>query len=340
MDPFQPAGRLVRQATHQQSPSGPHDLPVEPGLGADIPARLSYGALSRSCHSCDSQILYADHVEPASKIRRDFLGPVLARVGLLGLQSGHGQLDPLTTFRPSHCPRQPALKMAEPAPPCGTEPGHSEHLACGQRRADDHAPVDADDFTVAWRGDGFRERCECDMPALGAVHGDPVGGRLRNGTGPSEPYPSSLGDPHFTNLPAEPMHLPRLDSDDPEPFIVPGFAPRGLAVRAREEIRHRLGEVPQRLLLHHLTAGPQPPILGTSLGKLPALVQVSRRAATPGVPPQLLLDREVSIRSGRARSDPAALLPGSLWAQGDNVTLKHFIENCPHSGGGEAVCRP
>jgi len=90
---------------------------------------------------------------------------------------------------------------------------------------------------------------------------------------------------------AEFAHMARLDSDNPEPFVAPGFPPRGFAARAGEETCHCLGEVPQRLLLHHLAAGPQPPTLSASLGKLPALFQVTRRAVAPTMPPRLLLDR-------------------------------------------------
>jgi hypothetical protein len=69
-------------------------------------------------------------------------------------------------------------------------------------------------------------------------------------------------------------------------------------MRAREEIRHCLSEVPQRLLLYRLAAGSQPPVFGASLSKLPALLQVSRRAVAPRTPPQLLLDCEVPHKAG------------------------------------------
>lgn len=132
-----------------------------------------------------------------------------------------------------------------------------------------------------------------DMPAPRAVQGDPVERGFRNGTGPSEPYPPSLRNPHFSGLPAESAHLPWLDGDIPKALVTPGLPPRGLAVRAREETRQCLSEVPQRLLLYRLAPGSQPPIFGASLGKLPALLQVSRRAVAPRSPPRLLLDCEV-----------------------------------------------
>src|SRR5437773_7526814 len=62
-----PAGGLVPQATRQQAPARPHDPPVEPGLGADVPAWLSRGSPSRPRHARDVQILDADQVELAGQ---------------------------------------------------------------------------------------------------------------------------------------------------------------------------------------------------------------------------------------------------------------------------------
>jgi len=56
-------------------------------------------------------------------------------------------------------------------------------------------------------------------------------------------------------------------------------------VRTVEEIRHGSGKVPQRLLLHHLTASAQPLVLGPGCGELTALVRVAGRFATAWTPP-------------------------------------------------------
>ena len=71
-----------------------------------------------------------------------------------------------------------------------------------------------------------------------------------------------------------------------------GFAPRRAAVRSGEKVAHRLGEVPQRLLLHGLRAGRQPVVLGAGRGQLSTLLVVAGRAAT-GLPVLLLLDGQV-----------------------------------------------
>jgi hypothetical protein len=76
------------------------------------------------------------------------------------------------------------------------------------------------------------------------------------------------------------------------------FAPGGFAMRAAEESRHGLGEVPQRLLLHHLAAGGQPFERGASLSQLTTLSHISRTVAASRPPPGLLLDCQVPYISG------------------------------------------
>jgi hypothetical protein len=80
------------------------------------------------------------------------------------------------------------------------------------------------------------------------------------------------------------------DRDDPEPLIPASLPPSGLAAGSGEEVRHGLGEVPQRLLLDRLAATGQPLVLGAGLGELGCLRAVPWRAAAAGTPPRLLLD--------------------------------------------------
>ena len=159
-------------------------------------------------------------------------------------------------------------------------------------------------------GMGARDGGEGDMPAAGPVPGDPVGLRGGNGAGPAEPHPSRLRHPHLAGLAAEPADLPRLDRDDPESLIPARLAPRRPAVGAGEEVRHGLGEVPQRLLLDHLAARAQPVVLRAGGGELAALLQVARRAGTAGPPPGLLLDRQVPHVPGMRAMVPQHRLLG------------------------------
>jgi hypothetical protein len=60
-----------------------------------------------------------------------------------------------------------------------------------------------------------------------------------------------------------------------------------------EERGHRLSEVPQRLLLHHLGTSGQPGIVRPGGGQLPALLQVTRSALAARMLVLVLLDRQV-----------------------------------------------
>jgi hypothetical protein len=84
-----------------------------------------------------------------------------------------------------------------------------------------------------------------------------------------------------------------FDRDDPESFIPAGLAPGGLAVGTGEVVHHRMGEVSQGLLLHHLAAATQPVGRGAGLGQLDCLCAVAGCALAAGAPPGLLLDGQV-----------------------------------------------
>jgi hypothetical protein len=312
IDLLHPARRLFLQAAHQQAPGRGEDAPVQPGFGLDIPARPGGGAPGRAGHVTNFEVLDADHVEPPGQIGGGLLGPILARIRLPDSQRGNGPLHPGAAVRATPGPGQLALEAAEPALLRGTGPGHCEHLSGRQSRADRDAPVEADYLAGARRRDRCGDRGEREVPPSRPVQGDPVGlHAFRHGAGPAEPYPAGLGDPHRASLPAESAHMPDLDRDDTEAFVASGFAPGGAAVGTGIEIRHRLGEVPQRLLLHHLASRPQPLVVRPGLGELPALVQVAWRTLAAGAPPGLLLGGEVPYVPGvRAVAPKRCLLGG------------------------------
>ena len=84
----------------------------------------------------------------------------------------------------------------------------------------------------------------------------------------------------------------RLHTDLPKPFMHTGLTPRRAAMRAGEEVPHRLREIPQRLLLHCLTSGPKPRVLGPRLRQLRGLLEIAGSLAA-GLPVPLLLHREI-----------------------------------------------
>ena len=285
---------LVLQSMGQQSPTGRKDRPIQSRFLADVVTGLGDGATRRASHVGDAQVLHADRVEGASETGARFLGPVLSCVSFSGAQPGDCPLYEDAAVRAALGSSQPALKVAELALFSEGKPRHGQQLARGQGRADRHAPVNANDLAVTWCRDWGRDSCESNVPPSYAVQGDPVGPcacgyRAR----PAEAHPASLWYPHLAGLAAKSARMPWLHGDNPESLIKPGLAPAWPAVRATEESRNSLGEVPKRLLLGHLAACPQPAGYRTGLRELSAHLYVPRCAAPSGAPPGVLLHREV-----------------------------------------------
>jgi hypothetical protein len=298
IDFLHPARGLVLQTAHQQAPARAHDLPIEAGFLAYIPARLLYGPLGGTRHMRDAKVFDSDHVKPARQVRGSLLSPILTDVLLMSSQLRDGQPQPYTAIRTSPGPGELALKAGQPALPLRAEPGNTKHLARRQRRAHGNATVDADHLTRIRRGYGVGYRCEGDVPAVRAVPRHAVGLYGRNGTRPAETNPPGLGYPHLASLAAQSAYMPRLHGDDTEALITSGFPPRRFAVRAGEETRHGLREVPECLLLHHLAACTQPPEISAGLGQLARLGEEPWRAAAPRTPPRLLLNSHVPHKPG------------------------------------------
>jgi hypothetical protein len=293
------AGGLVLQAAHQQPPGRSHNLPVQPGFGADVPPRLSDGASRRAGHVTDIQVLDSDYVKPSSQVGRGLLGPVPPCIRIAGSELRDGQLHPSTAIRAAPGSRQPAVETTQPALPRRTGPGRSEHLPGRQRRTDCDASVEANCLTRARRGNSLGDRGEGYVPASRTVHGDSVGlHAFRDCAGPAESHPAGFRYPDLAGLAAEPSNMGGLDRDNTKTVVASGFPPGRPTVSASEQVHHGLGKVPQCLLLNHLGACTQPLELGASLGELSALLQVARSAATSGPPRGLLLDREVPHEPG------------------------------------------
>ena len=107
-----------------------------------------------------------------------------------------------------------------------------------------------------------------------------------------EAHPADLGHPHLSEPAIQTLDMMRFHRDLPESLMHTGFAPPRSAVRSAEKVAHRVGEVPQRLLLHRLRPGRQPVVLGAGRGQLSTLLAVAGCAAT-GLPVPLLLDGQV-----------------------------------------------
>ena len=295
---FHPAGCLVLQSAYQQPPARCHDLAVEPGFLTDVPAWSPGSTSGRARHGPKLEILDFDHVKPARDVGGDLLGPVLAGIRLAGPQPGYGQLHSAPSVRPRPGAGEPALEAPQSLLASAAQSRRCQQLAGRQGSTDSYSAVDADILSIAWASDRAGDSSKGDMPAPGAVAGDPVGlGVLGYCAGPTEPHPSGLWDTHQANIAGYAADVPvsPASSHDTESFIPVGLPPRWPARRVYwvEEGRHRLGEVTQGLLLHHLGACSQPRVLGAGGCELTALFQVAWTALPAGAPVPVLLDGQV-----------------------------------------------
>jgi len=204
LDPFHPAGRLVLQPTHEQTPSGLQDLAVKPRLLADISARGLGGPLGRPGHAANLQVFDADHIEPAGQICTGLLRPILASVGLAGTQSANRMLHTMATVRIPLGTGELALQPPQPHSLPRSQAGRVQQFTRRQRCADHNTAVYADNLAGAQRGDRTGYGGEGDMPSPGTIQCHPVGLHpRRHCAGPTEPHPPGLRYPHLADFAAQ-----------------------------------------------------------------------------------------------------------------------------------------
>ena len=300
-NPLHPTGSLVLQPGHQQPPPLGQDRPIQPRLLPHPATRCRECPARRTGHVPDPQALHPNHIEPPRQIGRDLLHPVLAPVLRPRGQPRQRALDPRPTTRTPLAPCQPP---PQPHHPTLLDPGQGrgvQQFPGGQRRRHRHTPIHPHHLTGAGRGNRSGDSSEGDMPPAGAIPGHPVGAHpVGNGTGPAEADPPELGHPYLPMSAVESPTVLGADPDLPEPLVLPGLAPRRPAMRTAEKVTQRRGEIPQRLLLHHLAASPQPRERRPGLGQLPRPLGVARRRRTPGPPVRMLLHRQIPHVAGMA----------------------------------------
>jgi hypothetical protein len=289
---------LVVQSASQHAPAGSQDPAVQPGFLPDFAPRPLVSATGRTCHASDTQILNADQVEPPGQASRGLLYPVSAAIGFTSLQTGDCCLDPVAPGRASTCPGQFALQASQPSLLGWAQPGGPQQFTCRQRCRYGHAAVDTHDLAGSWTLNGRRGGGERDVPAPGPVPRDPIRAGRGDSLGPAEPNPSGLGYPDLANVAGHATDVGSLERNYAEALVSPFLAPSRLAVGSSEVVDHGLGEVPKRLLLHHLATFGKPSVLGTGRGQLGCLRTVPRGLASAGTPPGLLLNGQVPHVSG------------------------------------------
>ncbi len=288
-DEFDSPRSLVRQPGDQHPPPLAADLTVKTPLLRHVDTRTLPGAARRTGHRTHLQILHADGVEPARQVGGGLFHRVTAAIRLTGPQPGDGPLGARPPLRSPARPGQPPLPLSFP----GAQSRDIQKVPVGQRHRNRYAAIDTHDAAVIGARDRLRDGGKGDVPAPRPILSDSVGLHgIGDGAGPAEPHPTNLGDPNPPVAAAEALDVARFDSDLPESFMLAGLAPGRATVGAVEKVVHRLGEVPQRLLLHGLRSSSQPVVFGAGRGQLRTLLAVSGCMAAR-LPMPLLLHGQI-----------------------------------------------
>ena len=288
-DELNPPRGFVLQSGHQQSPPLAADLAIEAAFLCDAVARVFTSTARRAGHRGHLQVLHTNSIEPAGQIGGGLFHPVTAPPRFTSTQPRNGQFRSCTPIRAALTPGQTPLQSAKSSGFTGTKARNVQQLPVGQRDRDRDAAVDTHHAAVTGSWDGVGDGGESDVPAPRAVKSDSV--RLHgvgDGAGPAKAHPAHLRYPDLPVAAVEPFDVARFEPDLSESFMLAGLAPRRATVGASEKVAHRLGEVPQSLLLHGLRPGCQPTAFGAGRGQLGTLLVVARRLAT-WLPVPLLL---------------------------------------------------
>jgi hypothetical protein len=297
-DEFKPPPGLVLQPGNQQPPALAADLAVEAPFLRHVDARAFPSTARGASHRPHLQVLDADGVEAASHIGAGLFHPVTAAIGFAGPQPRDGHLRSRPPVRSASGPGQPPLQSAQPLCLTGTKVRNAQQLPARQRHRDRHSAIHAHDAAIIWSRDWFRDGSKGDVPAPRSIQRDPVRlHRVGDGAGPPESHPADLRYPYLPIAAVDPFDVARFESDLPKSFVRAGLAPRRTAVGAGEKVAHRLGEVPQRLLLDGLRPGCQPVVFGARRRQLGTLLVITRRPAAR-LPVLLLLYGKIPHKPG------------------------------------------
>jgi hypothetical protein len=260
---FDPAESLVLQTFDQPTPATSADRAVEAALLGHSRAGVFDGAARGAGHRSHLEVLDSDHIEPPREIGRGFLDPVFTPVRLAGFQLRDRPFRPLPAVGTTLTARQPLLQDLQPLRLTRTQTRSPQQLAGRQRSRHHHTAVDTDHTAVARAADRVGHVRERDVPTAGPITSNPIGrDTFWHRPRQAKSHPPDLRHPHPTKATVQPLDVTQFHRDLPKPLMHTSFTPRRAAVRAIEEVPHRLRKVPQRLLLHRMTPGPKPPLLG------------------------------------------------------------------------------
>jgi hypothetical protein len=299
-DEFEPPDGFVLQSGNQQAPPLALNLSVEATLLRDVGAGAFTRAARRAGHASDIQLLGTDGREAPRHIGGGLFHPVTAAICFAGAQSGNGQLRSYPTARSPSRSCQPLLQLPQSLCFASTKARGLQKFPSGQRSRHGHAAINTNNAAVIGTWNRFRDGGKGDVPAPRSIQSDSIGlYGLGDLAGPPKPNPTQLWHPYLPIAAAQPPEVARFESDLPKSFVPTGLTPRRATVGAVEEVAHRLGEVPQRLLLYCMRPGGQPLAFGARRCQLGTLLVVTGCLAS-WLPVLLLLNGKIPHKPGMA----------------------------------------
>jgi len=293
VDLFDSTGGFLFEASDEQAPAVGENTPVQSGLLPNVrPGRVER-SLGGPGHCPDAKVLDSYDGEPPGEIGGGLLHPVLPPVDFAGPKPGDPRLQPGPTIGSAFCPGKSPLQAEYPFGFLGPELWTAQQFAGRQGRRHRHSPVHTYNFSRSGGRRRLGDRGEREMPAARAIHRDPIGHRGRDWPGATEPHPADLRNQNFGPAAVDFTDAHRGRTDNTEALVAAAFPVRRSPAGAGVEVRHRGGEVAQRLLLNGLGAGAKPVELGPGFRQLAALLGVARRCSSARIPPPLLLNGEI-----------------------------------------------
>jgi hypothetical protein len=345
-DEFESPVCLALQSGHEQTPALAADLAVEASFLRDVGSRTVSSPARRAGHGTHVQVLDADGVEVARQTGGGLFHPVTAAIGFAGPQARNCPLRSCPPVRSPLGAGQTSLQSAQSLGFTRTEARNTQQLAVGQRDRYRHAAINTHHAAITGSRNRFRDGSKGDVPAPRSIQRDAVGlHRGGDGAGPPKPHPTYLRHPDPPIAAAEPVEVAGFESDLAESFIPADLAPCRAPVGAVEKVAHRLGEVPQGLLLHRLRPGAQPLVFGAGRRQLGALFVVIGRSAA-WLPVPLLLHGQIPhkprvttmfgqcCRLLRARKQPKPAHISNVGATTDNLSKEGSGVSFPANADG------
>ncbi len=278
--PLDPPRRLLFQATNQGAPTVGQDAPIQACFGAATVREVRTwlvgirSELGPPGELPNPQIFHADQIKPPRDFRACLLNPVSTTVDSTGVKPGDRDLDPQVAPGATSAAREATLQALQASSLSARPPRANQKLPGAQGGRHSHTAVDTDDLARHRRRDLGGKDSERDVPPPCSVPGNPVGPCSGHRSGEAKPHPADLRHIHRRPLAAELHESGCLRADDPEAFVLPGFAPRRPPSGAAVEVLESLVEIAERLLLNGLRTCLQPIGSSSRLRQLPCLLDI------------------------------------------------------------------